>query len=158
MQDSCVELIEYNPTAEDSERVGSRLTAYNLGAGGPLYAPIPIGFKAVAWDEAVKEMHIVGELLATGLWGRVNVNLLEVDPAFRGHGIGQKLLAALEAWAEARQFVGIHLWSTPWQGEGFYERSGYQEACRFPLSIPGHFGEKTQFHIIYHKELRAPDP
>lgn len=134
-------------TDEDFKRIGDRLTNFTLQKGGPDYKPLSRLFQAAA------DGKIVGEMLATHLWGQVEVNLLEVHEDYRKQGIGGKLLSAAEDFARAHDARGIYLWTPTWQGEGFYEREGFAELARLPLNTDGHFDGKPQAQIFYYKPL-----
>jgi GNAT superfamily N-acetyltransferase len=56
-----------------------------------------------------------------------NIMALAVDEKFRGHGIGKKLLAAVEAWAAMSGSAGVRLVSGFERTEAheFYKRCGY---------------------------------
>ncbi len=83
-----------------------------------------------------------GELLA-GLRGVVvlrwlRVELLWVTQAWRGRGLGARLLA--EAEVRARELgahqAGVETFS--FQAPDFYRKQGYQEACCVPDYVDGH--------------------
>lgn len=145
-RDVTIEQIE--ATDEVAGRIADRLSAYTLQQGAPEYNPLPFAFKAAVDGKTVAEVY--GEIL----WGRAEVQLLEVDEDFRGSGIGKKILSTVEDFAKAHDAVGVNLWTPTWQGEGFYERAGYEELGRLPLGTPGHFSGEQKYHIIYHKEFK----
>ncbi len=141
---------QYEPTGDDFNRVGGKLTTFTLGKGGPDYTPLETAFRAVAEDGSIE-----GELLATTIWGSTEVNLLHVEENARGKGIGKKLLSAAEDFARANGAKGVKIWTPSFQGEGFYERAGYSEVARIPLAMDDHFGGKPQHNILYYKSLNA---
>jgi N-acetylglutamate synthase-like GNAT family acetyltransferase len=61
----------------------------------------------------------------------VVVQALVVDQGARGSGVGKVLMAAAEAWAEARGFVSVALASNVVRTEAhaFYEAIGYQRVA-----------------------------
>lgn len=61
----------------------------------------------------------------------VVVQALVVDQAARGGGVGKVLMAAAEAWAEARGFASVALASNVVRAEAhaFYEAIGYQRVA-----------------------------
>lgn len=139
---------QYSPEDKDFDRVSDKLTAFTLGKGGPDYKPLSTAFKAIS-----ESGHVVGEAIATHLWGNVQVEMLVVDEGQRGQGIGKKLLKLCEKFAEVHNAMGLQLWTPSFQGEGFYERAGFKEAARFPLNVKGHFDDAPQDHIVYYKPV-----
>jgi GNAT superfamily N-acetyltransferase len=93
-----------------------------------------------------------GELVAglTGwTWGGTGyVEVLWVQPEFRGKGLGGGLLAAAEAEGEARGCTQMALSTHSFQAPDFYRRSGYLECGRFREYPAGH----SQLHFM--KALR----
>lgn len=142
-----LEITQYKPADADFARVGDRLSAFTLKQGAPAYDPVTVAFRAAIDGTPA------GELIGTMLWGRLEVNLLEVPEDERGKGIGTELMRLAEEFARAHDAVGIDLWTPTWQGEGFYETLGYEVAARLPLNTKGHFDGAPKYKIIYHKEL-----
>jgi len=142
-----INISRYTPEDEDFDRVSDQLTKFTLGKGGPLYQPLKFAFKAVS------DRQVVGELVGATLWGVADITLLHVDPAHRKRGIGKKLLAAAEEFAEANGAKGAQLSTFSFQGEGFYERAGYKEVARFPMNTEGYFNGEQQDKILYYKSL-----
>jgi GNAT superfamily N-acetyltransferase len=92
-----------------------------------------------------------GQVIAAGR-GVTNMGLVEirglwVAPAFRGQGIGSRLLAAIEAEAVRRGCRRAALDSYSFQAPGFYPSRGYREWGR--LDYPD--GTRRHFFV---KELR----
>jgi GNAT superfamily N-acetyltransferase len=93
--------------------------------------------------------HVVGwlhgaeqELLESGR--RCEILGLVVDAAYRGQGVGRRLVAAVEEWAARRGLEQIVVRSNVVRAEAhpFYERLGYvrtktQHAYRKQLTAPG---------------------
>lgn len=152
MAQSNAVITQIDPTEEVSNRIGSALSEFTLREGAPEYNPLPFAFKAAVDGKTVAEVY--GQVL----WGRAEVQLLEVCEEHRGSGIGKDILSAVEEFAKAHNAIGVHLWTPTWQGEGFYEKAGYTELGRLPLNTQGHFNGEQKFHIIYHKELVASEP
>lgn len=59
---------------------------------------------------------------------RIYINILHVQPSFRGKGIGQRLLDSIEEDAKAWGYSAIylHLWAAEQNSFMFYEKKGYQ--------------------------------
>ncbi len=142
-----LEITQYTPVDADFARVGDRLSAVTLERGAPAYHPVTVAFRAASDGKPV------GDLIGTLLWGRLTVNLLEVEKNERGKGVGTKLMQMAEDFARAHDAIGIDLDTPTWQGEGFYETLGYEVAARLPLNSKGHFDGVPKYKIIYHKEL-----
>ena len=140
------QVTQYDPADADFMRVADKLTDFTMNEkGGPRYEELRFAFRA-----AVNGV-TVGELAATELWGAMEVNHLHVDAAHRGQGIGGKLMEAVEDLARARKDACVHLWTPTFQGEGFYERQGYQELSRLPLQVT--LNNQRQYRIHYAKTL-----
>lgn len=96
------------------------LTAFNQATcPDPLAAPITLSIES---DD--------GKLIA-GLTGRsaynwMRVDVVWVDAAQRGFGLGAKLLERAEQIAIDRGCYGIHLDTHGFQAPEFYEKSGYE--------------------------------
>lgn len=153
MIDHRLDVTQYIPQEKDFERLGSKLTAFTLAKGGPDYNPKSVAFKINAKDIACSRTLTLGELIATTLWGRLEVNLLEVSEPYRRQGVGTALLNAAEDFARAGGLVGVHLWTPTWQGEGFYNSRGYKEVARLNLGTQGHFKNNPTFNILYSKDF-----
>jgi ribosomal protein S18 acetylase RimI-like enzyme len=68
--------------------------------------------------------------LVAGLHGEVVLDWLYVaniwvSESLRGQGIGSRLLARVEAEAQARGAVGVHLYTSSFQAPDFYSRHGF---------------------------------
>jgi len=150
---------QFKPTERDFREVGEQLTQYTLSKGGPDYKPRHIAFRAKVGERTV------GQLLATHLWGRMEVDLFFVSEKHRGQGIGSQLLIAAEEFARRKHIGGIQLWTPDWQGgrqpgqsESFYEKHGYKLDADRPYYLARHY-----FHghghdrrsMVYSKELKA---
>lgn len=83
-----------------------------------------LSLKATQRDKAV------GWLYGHGLYKRLHITHLAVDPNHRKEGIGQALLSAAEEWAksEGLKFICLDTWSH--QAEAFYLAQGYTEIGR----------------------------
>ena len=66
------------------------------------------------------------------------VSTVYVDEAFRGQGLGRKLMEAVEARAVALGVNTIRLDTFDWQGSGFYPKIGYVEVGRYENEVDGY--------------------
>lgn len=143
----------FTPEDEDYARVSGGLDEYTAGKKAPAYSPVSFAFKAVA-DNG----HVIGELIAKNTWGRVEVELLHVEPEQRGKGTGRALMSAAEEFAKASGAVSVMLRTPTWQGAGFYDGAlGYEEVAKLPLDAE--IDSTPQYEHTYYKDLRAaPQP
>ncbi len=130
----------------DFERVGGKLSAQTREKGAPDYNPLSRHFMAVAEDGK-----LVGQAILTHNWGKGELELMFVEPEERGKGVGTALMSAVEDFARVNGLACIRLNTPSWQGEGFYERVGYEELCRVPMNAE--IDGKKQFEITYAKTL-----
>ena len=77
-----------------------------------------------------------------GMLGRTSLGLLFIDLVFlpkemRGHSLGGRMLAAMEAEARRRGCRSGVLYTISFQAPGFYERHGWREFGRVPCDPPG---------------------
>jgi GNAT superfamily N-acetyltransferase len=86
-----------------------------------------------------RERRLVGGLTGYSLFGWLVVELLWVEPARRGAGHGQRLLAAAEAEALRRGCHDGRVNTYSFQAPGFYERCGYALAASLADSPRGHW-------------------
>jgi len=105
----------------------------NEKAGSP-YDPRPLVI-TIADPES-------GEVLG-GLWGRtarryLSIELVYVPDAWRGAGLGHRLVEMAEDEARRRGCVGVWLDSYSFQAPEFYERLGYEEFGVLDDYPPGH--------------------
>jgi GNAT superfamily N-acetyltransferase len=79
---------------------------------------------------------VVAGLTGKTFWNWLYIDMLWVDDALRGQGVGSALMQAAEQEAKKRGCVGAYLWTESFQGEGFYPKLGYKEFVRmddFPI-------------------------
>ena len=140
-----VSIVE-QPSEADFKRLGDGLSAYTSDKGGAAYSPVKVLFRAGDQGE------VWGELIASMNWKQFEVTLILVQETARGKGVGSALMAAAEAFARKHDCFGIELSTTTFQGEGFYERLGYEEVFRRPID-PGALAAR-QYKINYSKPLK----
>ena len=108
------------------------LMAYNREqAGDSAQAPLVLSVRA-------PDGHVVGGLVAATAWGWLYVDLLWVDAAYRGLGLGRDLLRAAEAEARHRGCVGAFVDTFDFQAPWLYEREGYTRCGVLEGFPPGH--------------------
>jgi GNAT superfamily N-acetyltransferase len=118
------------PTPEETDTILQGLIAFNELHAGP----------ASAREMAViarQGTTIVGGLTAFTHWNWLHIRFLWVSDAFRGRGLGTRLLKAAEAEAISRGCEHAHLDTFSFQAQPFYARFGYEEFGRLEDYPPG---------------------
>ena len=145
MSRTAVTIFSDPAAGDDFDRIGGKLSGQTLSKGAPAYNPLSMRFQAVAGGK------IVGEAITTANWGKLEVELMYVEPEHRGQGIGRQLMSTVENFARASKLKAIRLNTPTWQGVGFYETCGYTEMGRVPL-----YNDKNgnpHFEVTYYKTL-----
>ena len=134
--------IELTDVADEEVRklIVAPLIEYNISqAGRGNGKPVVITIK----DET--------EQIVGGLWGYTGyewlfTQLLVVPEAYRGTGVGSKIMAMAEAEAVSRGCIGAWLDTFEFQARGFYERIGYEcfaELPNYPTGFSRFFMKKV---------------
>lgn len=108
------------PRPEDVQFLGARLIEFNREFAGDFIVE-PIGIFA-----RDRQGSIVGGLSGSIARDWLHVDLLWVESALRGGGLGSDLLVRAENRARERDCVGIYLETYDFQALPFYERRGYE--------------------------------
>lgn len=95
---------------------------------------------------------MIGGVYGTTMWSWLMIDGLWVAGAYRGQGLGRRLLAEAEAHAVGRGCRGSWLGTFDFQARAFYERNGYTVFAELDGFPPGH----RHYHL--RKHLTAPDP
>jgi GNAT superfamily N-acetyltransferase len=89
---------------------------------------------------------VVGGLIGRSFWGWVFIELLWVEEAGRGAGLGRRLMSAAEQEAQRRGCHHARVDTYSFQAPGFYEKCGYARVASlndFPLGHQRHFYAKA---------------
>ncbi|MFN7012574.1 MAG: GNAT family N-acetyltransferase [Allorhizobium sp.] len=120
MPSPIIEAVPDRPSDEDRYAIYAALRAYNTAQTGKSDRP----------DFAVLVRHPETRAVEGGLYGEESfgwafIRYLVVPEAYRGQGIGSRLMAEAEKIARARGYVGIWLDTYEFQARPFYEKLGY---------------------------------
>jgi GNAT superfamily N-acetyltransferase len=113
--------LNWSPDSRDHAALLERLVSANLARGGPGdYRNIAVILRDPDTGEA-----------SSGVWGSILygwlfIELLYVAEPNRRHGLGSRLLTAVEDAARERGCVGAWLSTYAFQAPGFYEKNGYE--------------------------------
>jgi ribosomal protein S18 acetylase RimI-like enzyme len=129
-----------DPATEVERPIHRGLHNYNLAHLGEdtlhNYARLAI----VAHNEAGD---VIGGIVADLIWEWLYIDVLWVDDAYRGQGIGSRLLAMAEEIAVSKGFCNAHLETTDFQAFEFYKKRGYEVFGTLEGKPSGH----TWFYI-----------
>ena len=106
-----------------------RSTTGVVGAATPRLLVIPLRDQTES---------VVGGLWGVTLFRWLQIEMLFVPEAMRGHGVGSALMAAAEAEARTRGCLGINLDTLSFQAAGFYEKLGFRRFGSLDDCPPGH--------------------
>lgn len=81
---------------------------------------------------------IKGGLVGYTMWDWCFIELLWIDEALRGTSIGAGLMAKAEALAAKRGARHVYLDTFSFQGDGFYQKLGYEVFGELDDFPPGH--------------------
>lgn len=127
-----LEISEYiNP--EEFEILEDGLNAHAAQAGAPAYEETELSI--IQRDDDDK---IVAGLTGTSVWNWLYIDIIWVDEALRGKGVGAELLRAAEDEAKARDCHSLWVWTESFQASGFYEKQGYKKFVDMPDFPVGH--------------------
>lgn len=117
-------LIIKNGNDKDSDYIIEKLVEYNL-------SKVPqTQEKAYVWLNKIIEndnKKIVGGILAKMYcWNVIYIDALWIDENYRGCGLGEKLLFAIEKIAKEEKCNLIHLDTFDFQAKDFYIKNGYE--------------------------------
>jgi GNAT superfamily N-acetyltransferase len=119
-------------TNDNRKTIVNGINQYNL-SNVPALADIWTPLEFTAHDD---NNNIIGGILGgIGYWNGLEINILWVDEAQRGKGIGKQLLQHIETVAREKGATVAMLDTFDFQAEGFYLKNGYEiigEVNNFP--------------------------
>jgi GNAT superfamily N-acetyltransferase len=108
------------------------LEAYNTSKAGKA------GWKRFAVSLRDDDNAIRGGIVAYTAWNWCFIELLWLNEAARGQGLGSALIARAEAIAAKRGARHVYVDTFSFQGDGFYQRLGYEVFGTLDDFPPGH--------------------
>jgi GNAT superfamily N-acetyltransferase len=129
---SALRVVEETRLAPAVRAVVKGLVAYNTEKAGKSR------YKRFAVSVRDDKDEIKGGIVAYTLWNWCFIELLWLDEAARRSGLGSELMARAEAVAAKRGARHVYVDTFSFQGDGFYQKLGYEiygELGDFP---PGH--------------------
>lgn len=137
-------MLEPEPSNVVRAAVLTGLRAFNRRhAESPDFEPLVISARDAAGT-------IVGGLVGLTGWKWLHVDLLWVDDAHRGMGVGTNILRAAEEEAASRGVRHVDLDTFDFQAKPFYEREGY--------SVFGILEDYPPGHTRYFMRKDLPEP
>lgn len=128
------------------QTISAGLESHNTKFIGELASEDDFNFAVFAKDAQDKT---IGGLRAVGGWDWLNIEVIWVDEAARGAGVGAQLLKQAEAVAMENNFFRISLETGSFQAREFYEKQGYE--------IFGQLEDYPIGHTMYYmKKLLLP--
>lgn len=68
---------------------------------------------------------VVGGVTVTRRYTQLKIDQLAIDPAYRGHRLGTRLLQAVEDYARCEHLTTLTLSTRSYQAAGFYRKCGF---------------------------------
>lgn len=106
---------------ENVPQIGTFLDQHNMNNDLhlPSYESIPFSLAAYEGEQ------YIGGVTGAMAWGLLYIRYLAVNPAYRGQGVGAKLLEAIEDQARQQGARISELTTMSWQAPHFYIKYGY---------------------------------
>lgn len=139
----------FDPPAESLTPIEQGLHAFNLRHLGEEVIYTYHRVAIFARDEAGT---VIGGIHGELAWDWLYIKSLWVEEAYRGQGIGTRLLQAIEEAAISKGFYKSHLETTGFQALEFYLNAGYEVFGE----LEGKPAGSTWYYIK--KELARPEP
>ena len=141
--------VEPGPAEAVRDAVLNGLRAFNRRhAEAPAFEPLVVGARDASG-------RVVGGLVGLTGWNWLHLDLLWVDDAYRGTGVGTGILRAAELEAAARGVRHVDLDTFDFQAKPFYERQGYSVFGILEDYPPGHTRYFMRKDLPEPRDLRA---
>ena len=128
--------IERDPAPEDAEALSEGIVAFNETSVPDLEkVEGEVKFFVLAKDDTGA---LQGGIRASCYWNTLHIELVWLDEAARGSGLGAKLMAEAEDFARANGCEKALVETTSWQARPFYEKLGYSLMATLPGRPKGH--------------------
>lgn len=112
--------VDEHPASADQDVVAQGLRDFNVAVIGPS-GEHPIS--CFVRDEAGRT---IGGLLGHVKWRWLYVAKLWLPDTVRGHGVGSRVMAAIEDYAWSHDCLGVYLDTFEYQALPFYRKLGYE--------------------------------
>lgn len=115
--------VEREPASADTEALRQGIIAFNKRHVPDLEeVKDEVKFFVLAKDEAGT---LQGGIRAVCYWNTLHIELVWLDEAARGAGMGAKLMAEAEDFAQSHNCENALVETTSWQAKPFYVKLGY---------------------------------
>jgi ribosomal protein S18 acetylase RimI-like enzyme len=94
-----------------------------------------VPFHVLARD---RDRNVRGGIRANCYWNTLHIELLWIDDACRGSGLGRDLIEKAEAFARENDCANALVETTSWQAKPFYEKNGYRLIATLADRPKGH--------------------
>ncbi len=118
-------------TNEEQAFTAQRLMEHTEQAVGAKVTPAPFALLAYEGEK------MIGSIIGKIFFNWLHLDLVWVDEAYRGKGMGRELLSAARKQAETMKLTGIETWTQSWQAPEFYKKQGYEEFAVIDDFTPG---------------------
>jgi GNAT superfamily N-acetyltransferase len=118
---------ETDPQPEAARALVKKLEAYNT-----LHSPTPFQRREVRLLVRDENGQVQAGLLGNVTMHCLAIQILWVDEALRGQGLGAELVRLAEQQAQAADAIQALVETTTFQARGFYEKLGYNVIAEVP--------------------------
>ena len=108
--------------SEELDVLVDGLNAHAAEAGVPAYEETELSILLRDDDD-----NVVAGLTGTSVWNWLYIDIIWVDEAMRGKGVGVDLIRAAEEEAKARGCRNVYVWTQDFQAGDFYKKQGFKE-------------------------------
>lgn len=128
--------VESEPSPADAKTLSKGIIDFNTASVPDLEeVGDEVKFFVLAKDDAGT---LQGGIRASCYWNTLHIELVWLDEAARGSGIGAKLMVEAEGFARAHNCEKALVETTSWQAKPFYEKLGYTLMATLPGRPKGH--------------------